>query len=84
MLQYWAMSKSPAPTPQLNRLRAAAALIPIIQSGLANAKLSRDRAAQMTQFVEWTTHCTPEDATEQALVEEVSEGLHDLKATLES
>jgi len=36
------------------------------------------------QFVEWTTHCTPEDATEQALVEEVSEGLHDLKATLES
>jgi hypothetical protein len=78
------MSKTPAPTPQLNRLRAAAALIPIIQSGLANAKLSPERAAQMTQFVEWTTHCTPEDATEQALVEEVAMGLHNLKSKLES
>ena len=78
------MSKTPVPTPQLNRLRAASALIPIIQSGLANAKLSRDRAAQMTQFVEWTTHCTPEDAAEQALVDEVTMGLHNLKSTLES
>lgn len=78
------MSKTSAPTPQLNRLRAAAALIPIIQSGLANAKLSHERAAQMTQFVEWTTNCTPEDATEQALVEEVAMGLHNLKSTLES
>ena len=78
------MSKTPVPTPQLNRLRAASALIPIIQSGLANAKLSRDRAVQMTQFVEWTTHCTPEDATEQALVAEVTAGLHRLQATLAS
>jgi hypothetical protein len=37
----------PAAAPALNRLRAAAALIPIIESGLADSKIAHDRAALM-------------------------------------
>jgi len=42
------MSKQiPPATPELNRLRAAAGLIPIIEDGLTDAKLSAERAALM-------------------------------------
>ena len=40
-------------TPEFNRLRAAAALIPIIEAGLADSKLSVERAALMALFCEW-------------------------------
>ena len=50
------MSKQiPPATPELNRLRAAAGLIPIIESGLTDSKLSAERAALMASFCEWTT-----------------------------
>lgn len=40
------LSRSP-PTPERNRLRAAAALIPIIESGLNDGKPHEDRARQI-------------------------------------
>ena len=37
----------------LNRLRAAAGLIPIIEAGLGDGKLANDRAALMCEFCAW-------------------------------
>ena len=70
------------PSATLNRLRAVAALVPIIQSGLADSKLSRDRANQMANFIEWAANSTPENDVEQRLVNELNAGLSSLKATL--
>ena len=66
-------------SPTLSRLRAAAALIPMIQSGLADTKLSREQAASMTSFIEWAASSTPEDDVEQQLVNELTVGLAELK-----
>ena len=66
----------------LSRLRAAAALIPMIQSGLADTKLSREQASSMTLFIEWAANSTPENDVEQRLVNELNAGLSSLKATL--
>ena len=70
------------PTPEINRLRAAAALIPIIESGLADAKLSPERASLMAAFCEWTTEndCDEPEATKLAV--KVKDGLKRLKAAL--
>jgi len=37
----------------LNRLRAAAGLIPIIETGLNDGKLANERAALMCEFCAW-------------------------------
>lgn len=48
------MSKMPLPpTPERNRLRAAAGLIPLIEAGLRDGKLSEARSRQMTGFCRW-------------------------------
>ena len=69
-------------SPTLSRLRAAAALIPMIQSGLADTKLSREQAASMTSFIEWAASSTPEDDVEQQLVNELTVGIAGLKLAL--
>ena len=69
--------------PTLSRLRAAAALIPMIQSGLADTKLSREQASSMTLFIEWAASSTPENDVEQQLVNELTVDLAGLKAALE-
>ena len=74
------ITKTPSLT--LSRLKAAAALLPFIQSGLADSKLSQDRANQMTNFIEWAANSTPENDVEQRLVNELNVGLSSLKATL--
>ena len=71
------------PSPTLSRLRAAAALIPMIQSGLADTKLSREQASSMTLFIEWAASSTPENDVEQQLVNELTVDLAGLKAALE-
>lgn len=77
------MPKSlPIPSPELNRLRAAAALIPIIESGLADAKLSVDRAALMASFCEWAAEFTPSEPEEIKLSESIRVGLQRLKSRL--
>ena len=69
-------------SPTFSRLNAAAALIPVIQSGLADTKLSRERAASMTAFIEWATTTVPENSAEQKLLHELTAGLESLKAAL--
>ena len=69
----------PPPTPEINRLRAAAALIPIIESGLLASKLSLERAANMASFCEWTIEKPSDDPEVVRLAESVRKGLKRLK-----
>lgn len=69
-------------SPALSRLNAAAALIPVIQSGLADTKLSREQAASMTSFIEWAASSEAENAAEQKLLEDLTAGLESLKVAL--
>lgn len=74
------MPKSlPFPTPELNRLRAAAGLIPIIESGLDDGTLSVERAALMASFCEWASSIKPSDESAAHLVETVVQGLRRLR-----
>lgn len=58
------------------RLRAAAALIPIIESGLANAKLAPERAALMAEFCGWARKSAPDNCDESSgLAASIDEGL---------
>ena len=69
-------------TPALNRLRAATALIPIIESGLADSRISAERAALMAAFCEWATENPPEDAEAARLARSVADGLQRIKLRL--
>jgi len=70
------------PSPTLSRLKAAAALLPFIQSGLADSKLSPDQAACMAAFVEWAANITPDSDFEQRLVDDLTASLSGLKAAI--
>lgn len=77
------MPKSiPPPTPVLNRLRAAAALLPIIEAGLAESKITVEKACSMAEFCISAVSLTPENGEEQQLAKTVVTGLQRLKATL--
>ena len=79
------MSKQvPPATPEINRLRAAAALIPIIESGLVTSTLSIERAATMASFCEWTVERPPADPEAIRLAATVMSGMRRLKAVLSS
>lgn len=78
------MPKSiPEATPSLNRLRAAAALLPIIESGLRDSKLSTDRAALMATFCEWAAQHPPGTESEDHLISEIRAGLDRVKQSLQ-
>lgn len=72
----------PPASPELNRLRAAAGLIPIIESGLANLSLSPERAAVMASFCEWALEIESADADTLKLIEVIRQGLGRLKELL--
>lgn len=72
------------PTPERNRLRAAAALIPIIESGLDDGKLSEDKARQMCLFCEWAMSADAMEQDEVALKGAIRDGLERLGARLSS
>ncbi len=74
----------PPTTPELNRLRAAADLIPIIESGLLESKLSMKRAALMASFCEWTAENVPDDPDLEKLAQTVQDGLKRIKVALSS
>ena len=77
------MSKQiPPATPELNRLRAAAGLIPIIEAGLTDSKLTAERAALMASFCEWATEKRSADPEAIKLAESVDEGLKRIKMCL--
>ena len=79
------MSKQiPPATPEINRLRAAAALIPIIECGLADSRLSIERAARMASFCEWAVENVPDDPEVVKLAETVGNGLKRIKMALSS
>lgn len=71
-----------APTPTLNRLRAAVALIPVIESGLSASKISVERAALMVSYCEWAaqTHVVSDD--ERLLAQTILSSLSTLKDRL--
>ena len=73
---------TPPVSPELNRLRAAAGLIPIIESGLADGKLSIERAALMASFCEWANHVETDDAEQKRLVTLVAKGLQRLEVRM--
>jgi len=72
----------PPATPELNRLRAAAALIPIIEAGLSRSTLSVQRALLMAAFCEWSTVQVPDDPEATKLAETVDCGLRRLHSLL--
>jgi|APLak6261658528_1056013.scaffolds.fasta_scaffold91656_1 hypothetical protein len=71
-----------APTPTLNRLRAAAALIPIIESGLSDKKISVERAALMVSYCEWAAQTNVESDDERSLAQTILCSLNILKDRL--
>lgn len=72
----------PPPTPERNRLRAAAALIPIIESGLDDGKLAKDKARQMIGFCEWSMTSEAADQDEIDLKAVIRDGLIRLQGRL--
>ncbi|QKS29596.1 MAG: hypothetical protein HT579_12175 [Candidatus Accumulibacter similis] len=72
----------PPSTPALNRLRAASALIPIIESGLADSRISVERAALMAAFCEWAAENPPDDPEAARLAESVTDGLQRIRLML--
>lgn len=77
------MSKSiPDATPRLNRLRAAAGLIAIIEDGLVKGTLTRDRASVMAAFCAWAHDQPCEDADTQALTRTISDGLERIESMI--
>ena len=69
-------------TPEINRLRAAAALIPIIESGLLESRLSVERAALMASFCEWAVEKPSDDPEVAKLAATVGDGLKRIKSVL--
>ena len=76
------ITQVPAPTPEINRLRAAAALIPIIEAGLIDSKISPQRASPMVTFCEWATENISDDPHVVRLAQAVEIGLKRVKETL--
>ncbi len=68
---------------KLSRLKSAVALIPIIQSGIDDKRLSRERAVSMISFIEWAASTKAEYPVEQQLLNEVFAGLTHLKHALD-
>lgn len=75
---------TPPPTPARNRLRAAAALIPIVESGINDGKLSEERARQMIKFCEWAATSNALEQDEIALKSAVADGLARLNMRLDT
>jgi len=74
----------PRSPPEISRIRAAAALIPIIEAGLADSQLSVERAAPMAAFCDWTVEQSFDDPSTAKLAETVDSGLKRIKMVLSS
>jgi hypothetical protein len=61
---------------QLNRLRAAIGLIPIIESGLNRSTISPEKAALMSEFCAWALeHSIVDNHDVARMTSELKEGL---------
>ena len=74
--------KISAPTPELNRLRAALALIPIIESGLIQKTISIEKASLMASFCEWAYGQEALQPEAEALSRDIGAGLRRLESVL--
>lgn len=72
----------PPASPELNRLRAAAGLIQIIESGLIDSTLSSERAAMMATFCELALDIQSKDTDSLKLIESIRQGIERLKRLL--
>lgn len=73
------MSKMPLPpTPERNRLRAAVGLIPLIDTGLRDGKLSEARVRQMIAFCHWAASGEVSDPDLRDLQAQIQGGLQRL------
>ena len=64
----------PTSTPQLNRLRAAAGLIPIIEDGLFQKTISVERASVMASFCAWAHDQAGMEPDAEAFAKIISDG----------
>lgn len=77
------MSKIPEPTPALNRLRAAAGLIPLIEDGLRHSKITAEKASLMSEFCSWAAQQGTEGGPDALrLGDDIKAGLERLKTLL--
>lgn len=77
------MPKLSTPSPELNRLRAAAGLIPLIEDGLRVGKIAPEKAALMAEFCGWSLNGkTSSDIESERLATEIEEGLERLRSAL--
>lgn len=69
-------------TKKLNRLRAAAALLPQIRAGYADGKIGREKAALSAEFCLWALSDIPSDAESAKLAGQIKSGLETLESSL--
>jgi hypothetical protein len=81
-IEYKNVEADSSGNPEINRLRAAAALIPIIESGLADSKFSVERAELMASFCEWAIEKVPDDPEVVKMAETVGNGLERIRIAL--
>lgn len=78
-------SKVLAPSAPLNRLRAAAALLPQIESGLRDGKIAREKAALSAEFCRWALDNAAEAGPDgDPFAKSLESGLESLRRALES
>lgn len=67
----------------LNRLRAAAGLIPVIESGLRDSKMSAEKASFMAEFCAWSLeHDLAENEEAKQLTIKIEQGLERIRDAL--
>ncbi len=78
-------SNIPAPSAALNRLRAAAGLLPQIEAGLRDGKIAREKAALSAEFCQWALDNAAEAGPDGVpLASALGKGLESLRQALES
>lgn len=78
-------SNIPAPSAALNRLRAAAGLVPQIEAGLRDGKIAAEKAALTAEFCRWALdHASEAGPDGERLAADLDKGLESLRQALES
>lgn len=78
-------SKVPAPSAALNRLRAAAGLLPQIEAGLRDGKIAREKAAISAEFCQWALDNAAEAGPDgEPFAKLLDEGLESLRRVLDA
>ena len=77
-------SKIPPPSAALNRLRAAAGLLPQIESGLRDRKITVEKATLSAEFCRWTLNNAAEAGPDgEPFAKSLEVGLESLRRVLE-